>query len=97
MDRFNKICVLIPCKNIILGQDTTNLLFSHVWVHFGLPASIICNRDSKFVGKFWTSLFERMDTRLKRSTIFHPQNDGKIKVVNRTIVHLLWKASKDLG
>ena len=52
MDRFSKMCVLIPCKKTITGQDTTNLFFSHVWVHFGLPNSIIFDRDSKFLGKF---------------------------------------------
>jgi len=30
MDRFSKMCILIPYKKIITRQDATNLFFSHV-------------------------------------------------------------------
>jgi hypothetical protein len=67
----------------------TQLFFQNVWVHFGLPKSIISDRDSRFVGSFWSSLWALMDTKLKKSTSFHPQTDGQTEVVNRTVVHLL--------
>ena len=89
MDRFSKMCVLIPCKKTITGQDATNLIFSHVWVHFGLPNSIISYRYSRFLETFWTCFWENMDTRLKRSTTFHPQMDEQTKVVNRKVFQLL--------
>jgi hypothetical protein len=30
-----------------------------------------------------------MDTKLKKITVFHPQTDGQIELVNQTIVHIL--------
>jgi len=65
------------------------LFFQHVWVHFGLPTSTVSDRDSRFVGKFWSSLWELMDNRLKKSTTYHPQTDGQIEVVNRTVIQFL--------
>ena len=84
MDRFSKMCVLIPCKNKFTDEQTMQMFFENVLVHFGLPTSIVSDRDSGFMGKFWSSLWELMDTRLKKSTTFHPQMDGHTEVVNRT-------------
>jgi hypothetical protein len=60
-----------------------------VWVHFGIPQSIILDRDSRFLGTFWSSLWSMLDTKLTKSTAFYPQNDGQTEVVNRMIVHIL--------
>jgi hypothetical protein len=38
---------------------------------------------------FWSNLWSLMDTKLTKSTTFHPQTDGQIEVVNRMIVHIL--------
>eukprot|EP00253_Pinus_taeda_P019290 PITA_19290 len=86
VDRFSKMFILMPCKKkTIIAEQTAELFFHHVWIHFGLPTSIISDRDSRFVGNFWSNLWEMMDTKLKKITAFHPQTE----VVNRTIVHLL--------
>eukprot|EP00253_Pinus_taeda_P030700 PITA_30700 len=89
VDRFSKMCILMPCNKTITAEQTAELFFHHVWIYFGLPTSIISDRDSIFVGNFWSNLWEMMDTKLKKSTAFHPQIDGQTEVVNRTIVHLL--------
>jgi hypothetical protein len=72
VDRFNKMCILMPCKKNIIVDQTVNLFFQYVWVHFGLPTSIVSNQDTRFLGYFWTKLWRMMDTKLKRSTAFHP-------------------------
>jgi hypothetical protein len=89
VDRFNKMCILMPYKKHITADQTANLLIQHVWVHFGLPTSIVSDRDTRFLGDFWTSLWRMMDTKLKRRTAFHPQTDEKTKVVNQIVVLLL--------
>jgi len=88
-DRFNKMCVLMPCKKTTSGQETTNLFFGQVWVHFQIPRSIVSEKDTRFLNAFYTILWENMDIKLKRSTTFHSQIDGKTKVVNNTLVQLL--------
>jgi hypothetical protein len=89
IDRFSKMVVLAPCKKSITVEATAKLFFEHVWVHFGLPWTIISDRDSRFLSTFWSSLWSMMDTKLTKSTSFHPQTDGKIEVVNMMIVHIL--------
>jgi hypothetical protein len=70
VDRFSKMCILMPCTKQVTAEQTAQLFFQHVWVHFGLPKSIISDRDSRFVGSFWSSLWALMDTKLKKSTAF---------------------------
>jgi len=65
------------------------MLFEKVWVHFGIPRSIISDSDTRILNVVWTTLWENMDIKLKRSTTFHPQTDGKTKLFNRKLVHLL--------
>ena len=77
VDGFSKMAIMVACKKMILVEETTKLFFEHVWVHFGLPKSIISNRDNRILSKFWSSLWARMDTKLTKSTKCHPQIDGQ--------------------
>jgi len=46
VDCFSKMCILMPCKKQITAEQTAYLFFQHVWVHFGLPTSIVLSRLS---------------------------------------------------
>jgi hypothetical protein len=89
VDRFYKMTILIACKKNITAKTTTTLFFERVWVHFGIPQTIVSNRDNLFLNTFWSSLWSLLDTKLTKSTAFHPQKDGQTKVVNQMIVHIL--------
>lgn len=43
----------------------------------GKPLSIISDLGTQFTSKIWKSFQKRLDTRVKLSTTFHPQIDGK--------------------
>ena len=76
VDRFRKMCILMPCRKQVTTEQKTQMFFKNVWVHFGLPKYIIYDWGSRFVGSFLSSLWALMDTKLKKSTTFHPQIDG---------------------
>jgi hypothetical protein len=89
VDLFSKMCILMACKKQVTAEKTTQMFFQNVWVHFGLPKSIISDRDSRFIGSFWSSLWALMETKLKMSPSFHPQTNGQTEVVNIIVVHHL--------
>jgi hypothetical protein len=88
IDRFSTMVILTAYKKNIKVVDTAKLFFEQVWVHFGIPQTIIFNRDSIFLRKFWSSLWSLLDTKLTKSTYFHPQTYGQKEVANRMIVHI---------
>jgi hypothetical protein len=83
------MAILVACKKSITVEATAKLFFERVWVHFGIPQTIVSDWDSRFLSTFWSSLWSLLDTKLTKSTAFHPQTDGQTEVVNRMIVHIL--------
>ena len=43
--RFSKMCILTPCNKQVTTKQTAKLLLQNVWVHFGLPTSIVSDQD----------------------------------------------------
>ena len=72
VDRFSKMAHFILCKKISYVEHVVELFFKEIVRLHGLPRSIISNKDSKFVGYFWKTLWKKMGTELKFSFAFHP-------------------------
>jgi hypothetical protein len=45
VDRFSKMAIMVACKKNITADATAKLFFERVWVHFGIPQTIVSNQD----------------------------------------------------
>lgn len=79
----------IPCKNNNDASQVAQLFFKEIVRLHGVLKTITSARDVKFISYFWKELWKRPNTTLKFNSICHPQTDGQIDVVNRTLRNLL--------
>ncbi|POM63219.1 Pol protein, partial [Phytophthora palmivora] len=85
VSRLSKMVHLAPVRDKVTGKQAAQLFLDSVFRYHGLPETIVSDRDPRFTGAFWDTLFQLLETKLTMSTADHPQTDGQTERVNRML------------
>jgi len=77
VNHFSKMTHFLPCSKTSDASKIAQIYFDGVVKLHVLSKIIMLDRDVKFMGYFWKTLWHKMVTKLKFSTVFHPQIDGQ--------------------
>ncbi|KAL0195414.1 hypothetical protein M9458_008986 [Cirrhinus mrigala] len=76
VDRFSKMCKFVPLKDLPTATETAELLFQHLFRHFGLPEEIVSDRGPQFISHIWKA-FKLLGVSVNLSSGYHPQTNGQ--------------------
>ena len=79
----------ILVKSTYKAINIAYIFMKEIFRMYGVSKVIISDRDVKFTGNFWKSLFKGLGTRLNFSAAYHPQTDGQMERVNQALEDLL--------
>ncbi|GJT64481.1 putative reverse transcriptase domain-containing protein [Tanacetum coccineum] len=78
-------------------ETLSRLYIKEIVSRHGVPISIISDRDSHFVSRFWQSLQSALGTQLDMSTTYHPETDGQSERTIQTLEDMLRACVIDFG
>jgi hypothetical protein len=89
VDLFLKMAHFVAYKKTRDASEVVALFFREVVYLHGLSRTITSDRDTIFLGHFWTTLWKSLSSKLLYNLSYHPQIDGKTDVVNQSLRNLL--------
>jgi hypothetical protein len=89
VDRLTKHGIFSPTMTGLNAEDFGALFVKKVVCRFGLPESIICDRDPRWTSDFWKGVAKFLRTKMSLSSSHHPQHDGQTEIVNRFLEVML--------
>ncbi|GJW54133.1 putative reverse transcriptase domain-containing protein [Tanacetum coccineum] len=78
-------------------ETLTRLYIKEIVSQHGVPISIISDRNSHFMSRFWQSLQSALGTQLDMSTAYHPEINGQSERTIQTLEDILRACVIDFG
>ncbi|CAN6458921.1 unnamed protein product [Victoria cruziana] len=89
VDKLSKYAhFLAICANMPL-ESLAELYISEIVRLYGIPRTIVSDRDPRFTSRFWKAFQNALGTQLKMNSAFHPHTDGQSERTILTIEDML--------
>ena len=89
VDRLTKHANFIPTSTGITAREFARLFTKHIICKYGIPESIISDRDPRWTSDFWKGIAQEIKTKMLLSSSHHPQHDGQTEILNRLLETML--------
>lgn len=89
VDRLTKHANFIPTTTGLTAEDFAHLFVKFVISKYGIPESVICDRDPRWTSDFWKAVTKELKSKMLFSSSHHPQTDGQTEIVNKQLEKML--------
>jgi hypothetical protein len=89
IDRLTKAAHFLPVHTTYTAKKYAEVYLDQIIRLHGVPKTIISNRGAQFIARFWEQLQSSLETKLIRSSTYHPQTDGQTERVNQILQDML--------
>ncbi|GJS88155.1 putative reverse transcriptase domain-containing protein [Tanacetum coccineum] len=97
VDRLIKSAHFLPIRENDPLDKLARLYLKKIVARYGIPISIICDRDGRFTSNFWRSFQKALGTDLSISIAYHPETDDQSKRTIQTLKDMLRACVIDFG
>jgi hypothetical protein len=90
VNRLSKHASFVPTTSGLTAEGFAELFVKHIVSCFGLPDSIIADRDPRWTSDFWRVVILIIETKMSLSSSHHPQHNGQTENMNQQLETMLW-------
>ena len=89
VDRLTESAHFLPVKIIFTAKQYAQLYMDRIVSLHGIPKTIISDRCTQFIARFWEHFHAALGTQLIRSSVYHPQTNGQTERINQILEDML--------
>jgi transposase InsO family protein len=72
-------------------KSVVEFIYEDIFTHFGVPHEIVIDQGTQFTSKLMRELTEKYGIKHRKSSPYHPQDNGKVESTNKVLEAILTK------